>query len=110
MGSWGGHPWKFRPGFHPWTPRGQHAVVGKGWRSKEAPQVKEIAKIGNGVHLQDARWRQSILEGASHDLQTMDDLIFRLGRRDGAVGMAKFYRVRDDLALGVAPHKFEAAV
>jgi hypothetical protein len=40
----------------------------------------------------------------------MDDLIFRRGQRDGAVGMAKFYLVRDDLALGVAPHKFEAAV
>ena len=43
-------------------------------------------------------------------MEAMDDLIFRRGQRDGAVGMAKFDRVRYDMALGVAQYKLEAAV
>ena len=84
--------------------------MGKGWWSQKAPQVKEIAQICNAFQLRDACWRRGIFEGICNNVKAMDDFIFRRGRRDGAVGMAKFHRVRDDLALGVASHKFEAAV
>jgi hypothetical protein len=84
--------------------------MGKGWWSKKAPRVQEIAQICNGFELREACWRWGVFEGIRDNVKAMDDFIFRRGRRDGAVGMAKFHRVRDDLALGVAPHKFEAAV
>jgi hypothetical protein len=44
---------------------------------------------------------RSIFEGARHDVETMDDFVFRRGQGDGAVGMTEFNSVRDDLTLGV---------
>jgi hypothetical protein len=44
---------------------------------------------------------QSILEGARHDLETMDDLVFWRGRGDGVISMMEFNHVQDDLTLGV---------
>ncbi len=65
------------------------------------PRFKKILQIGNGINLGDASWRRHILEGAGHDLQAMDGLVFCRGRRDSAVSMAEFNSVRDDLALGI---------
>jgi len=51
-----------------------------------------------------------ISNSTGHDLETMDDLVFWSGRRDGVVGMTEFNRVGDDLALGVTLDKLEAPV
>ena len=75
------------------------------------PRFKKIIlQIGNGVNLGDASWWRHILEGAGHDLQAMDDLVFCRGRRDSAVSMAEFNSVRDDLALGIVFDQLEAAI
>jgi hypothetical protein len=79
-------------------------------RTKEAPRLKKILQIGNDINLGDPCWWRSILEGASHDLQAMDDLVFCRERWDNAVGMMEFSYFGDDLALGVAFDQLEAAI
>ena len=74
------------------------------------PRFKKILQIGNDINLGDASWQRHILEGARHDLQAMDDLVFCRGRRDSAVSMAEFNSVRDDLALGIVFDQLEAAM
>ncbi len=74
------------------------------------PRLQKILQIGNGINLGDACWWRSILEGADHELQAMDDLVLCRGRGDSVVGMTEFNCVRDGLALGVAFDQLEAAI
>ncbi len=50
------------------------------------------------------------IEGAQHDVETMDDFFFRRRRGDGAVRMPAFNSVRDDLTVGVTFDKFEVTI
>ena len=58
----------------------------------------------------DACGRRRTREGTGDNLKAVNDSVFCRRSRDGKVGMAEFYRVGDDLALGVCIDKLEAAV
>jgi hypothetical protein len=89
---------------------GQAMGGGQRERTKEVPRVKKISQIGNGINLGDACWRRSILEGAGHELQAMNDIAFCQGRWGRVVGVTEFNSVRDDRALSVTFDQLETAI
>jgi hypothetical protein len=74
------------------------------------PRFKDALKVGNCIYLADTCGRRRPCKSCGNNLKAMDNLIFCGQCRDGKVRMAKFDRIRDNLAFGVSVDKFEAAV
>ena len=79
-------------------------------RRQETPGFEDISEIGERFKLRNGSRGRRISERVREGTEAMDNPIIGRWRRDGAVGMAKFNRVQNNLALGVHLDEFEATI
>ena len=79
-------------------------------RRQETPGFEDISEVGERLKLRNGSRGRHISERVRDGTEAMDNPIVGRRRRDGAVGMTKFYRVRNNLAFGVHLDKFEATI
>ena len=79
-------------------------------RRQQTPRFEDISEIGERLKLRNGSRGRRISERIRDGTEAVDNPIVGRWRRDGAVGMAKFNRVRNNLALGVHFDQFEATI
>ena len=74
------------------------------------PQFEQIPEIGERIELGYGSGGRGVRECISDSVEALDNPIFSRWHQDGVVGMTKFNRVRNYLALGIHLDEFEAKV